>query len=67
MEEKERRLTARNDNPEEVHQEKVKPEIVPLGPAVRDVFVVEVEHGCSIVEDITIDDTEAYQTLQRVS
>lgn len=36
-------LTARNDNPDEVHEEKVEPEVIGLGAAVGQVFVVMVE------------------------
>lgn len=47
-------LTARNHNPNKVHEEKVKPEIVGFWSAICQVLVVMIEHASSIVEDIAI-------------
>lgn len=60
-------LTARYDNPDEVHEEVITPEVVCFGPAVGDSFVVVVEHARCIVEDITVYLTQGNQRLKRVS
>jgi hypothetical protein len=48
-------LTARDNNPKEIHHEVVAPEIVSLRSAVGQVLVVMVKHGCRIVEHVAID------------
>lgn len=47
-------LTTRNHNPYEVHEEKVKPEIIGFRSAISQILVVVIEHARSIVEDIAI-------------
>ena len=42
-------LTARDDNPDKVHEEVVAPEIVGFGPAVSKALVIVIEHaGCVV-------------------
>ena len=47
-------LTARYDNPDEVHEDKVKPEIVCFRSAVCQILVIVVEHARSIVENVAV-------------
>lgn len=61
-----RRLTARYDDPNEVHEKVITPEIVCLRSAVRDSFIVVVEHAGRVIKDIAIDLAEGYQCLERV-
>ena len=60
-------LTARDSNPDKVHEAIVAPEVVGFGPTIRDTLVVMVEHACCIVEDITIYLTNGHQCLERMS
>lgn len=47
-------LTARDDNPNEVHKEEVEPEIVGFWSAINQVLMVIIEHAGRIVENIAI-------------
>lgn len=47
-------LTARNDNPNEVEENEVKPEIVSFWSAVGQILVVIIKHAGRVVENITI-------------
>lgn len=60
-------LTAWNDNPDEVHEEKVAPEIVGFRPTVCQVLVVMIEHAGGIVENVAIYLAEGHHCLQRIS
>ena len=42
-------LTSRNNNPDKIHEDEVKPKVISLGPAVGQVLVVMVKHGGRIV------------------
>jgi hypothetical protein len=44
-------LTARENHPDEVHEEVVTPEIEKFWPRICDVLVVVIEHAGGIVED----------------
>ena len=59
--------TSRKHDPNEVHEKVVEPKIISLRPAILYIVVVEVEHGCGVVQDIAIDLTEANNELQRVA
>ena len=43
------KLTSRDHNPNEIHEEIVEPKVIRLGSAVLDIAVVVVEHGCAVV------------------
>lgn len=49
------KLTRGNNNPNEVHEEVIAPEIVWFGSAVRQPGVVMVKHAGRIVEHITVE------------
>jgi hypothetical protein len=43
-------LTAGNDNPDEVHENEVEPEIIAFWSVIGRVFVVMIEHGGGVIE-----------------
>jgi hypothetical protein len=47
-------LTARNNNPDEVHEKEVEPEVIRFRSAVCQILVVVIEHGRSIVKHIAV-------------
>ena len=49
------RPTARYDDPDEIHEEIVAPEIVSFGATVGQPFVVVVKHAGCVVQNITVD------------
>jgi hypothetical protein len=57
-------LTARYDNPDEVHEEEVKPEVVCFRSAVCQVLVIVVEHARSIVENVAVYLTQGKDSLE---
>jgi hypothetical protein len=57
-------LTARYDNPDEVHEEEVKPEVVCFRSAVCQVLVIVIEHARSIVENVAIYLTQGDHSLK---
>jgi len=60
-------LTAWDDDPDEVHEEKVAPEIVGFRPTICQVLVVMVEHAGGIVENIAINLAKGHNCLQWIS
>lgn len=44
-----RMLTARNDNPDEIHEEEIEPEVICLRSAVCQALVIVVKHAGGIV------------------
>ena len=56
-------LTARDDDPNKIHEKIVCPEIISLWPTVFHTFEVEIKHACSVVEYIAIYLTEGNQCL----
>jgi hypothetical protein len=58
-------LTARYDNPDEVHEEEVKPEVVCFRSAVCQVLVIVVEHARSKVENVAVYLTQGDHSLER--
>ena len=61
------KLTSRKDDPDEVHEKVVEPEIVSFRPAILYVMMVEVEHGCGVVQNVAIYLTKANDELERVA
>lgn len=59
-------LTAWYDHPDEIREEVVPPEVVGFRPAVRDPFVVVIEHARGIVENKSIDLAERHHSLERM-
>lgn len=57
-------LTARYDNPDEVHEEEVKPEVVCFRSAVCQVLVIVVEHARSVVENVAVYLTQGDHSLE---
>ena len=48
-------LTAWNNDPDEVHEEIVNPEIIRFWSAITKTLMIEVEHACGVVEDVSVD------------
>jgi hypothetical protein len=59
-------LTAWNDNPDEIHEKEIKPEIVSLGSAIRHVFVVMIEQAGSVIENKAIYLAKGNHCLKRM-
>lgn len=59
--------TAGDEDPEEVHEKVVSPEIVSLRTGVCDAIEVVVEHARSVVENVAVDLTHGDNDLERVS
>jgi hypothetical protein len=57
-------LTARYDNPDEVHEEEVKPEVICFRSAVCQVLVIVIEHARSIVENVAVYLTQGDHSLE---
>ena len=57
-------LTARYDNPDEVHEEEVKPKVVCFRSAVCQVLVIVVEHARSVVENVAVYLTQGDHSLE---
>lgn len=62
-----KKLTARYYDPDEIHEEVVTPEIPCFGSAIRDPFVVVIEHTGRVVEDITVDLPQTHHCLEWMS
>ena len=60
-------LTTRYNNPDEVHEEIVEPEVVRLWPAVRETLVVMIKHAGSIVQNVAIYLPKRDHRLQRMA
>lgn len=60
-------LTAWDDDPDEVHEEIISPEVVRFWSAVCKTFVVVIEHACSVIEDVAVYLAKRDQGLQRVT
>jgi hypothetical protein len=60
-------LTARNHDPDEVHEKEVEPEIICFWPAICQILVVVIEHAGCIVKNIAIYLAQRHQSLKRVS
>lgn len=60
-------LTTGYNDPDKVHEEVVTPEIIRLGPAICDAFVVMIKHAGCIVKDISVNLTKAHYGLERMS
>lgn len=58
------RLTSWHDNPDEIHEEVIEPEVVSLWPAVDQSEKVFIESIGGIVENIPVDLTEGDDQLQ---
>ena len=56
-------LTARDDNPNEVDETEVEPEIVRFWSAVGQVLMIIFEHAGRVVENITIYLSKGYYCL----
>jgi hypothetical protein len=61
------RLTARENHPNEIHEEIITPEIKELRPAIRNILVIVIKHARRIVKNQAIDLSHAHNNLQRVS
>lgn len=61
------KLTARYDDPDEIHEEVVTPEIVCFGSRIRDPFVVVIEHTGRVIEDITVYLPQTHHCLKWMS
>ena len=51
---KNRARTARDDDPDEVHEEVVTPEVIRFWSAIRETLVIVVKHARSVVEDVAV-------------
>jgi hypothetical protein len=60
-------LTARENHPNEVHEEVVSPEVQKLGSRVRDLRVVVIEHAGCVVENQAVDLAHADDDLEGVA
>lgn len=60
-------LTGGNDDPDEVHENEVEPEIVSLGSAVCQVLMVVIEHACGVVENIAVYLSKRYHCLKWIA
>jgi len=60
-------LTARENHPNEVHEEVVTPEVQKLGSRVRDLRVVVIEHAGCVVENQAVDLAHADDDLEGVA
>ena len=56
-------LTARDDNPDKVHEEIIAPEIVCFWPAVCKTLVIVIKHTSCVVEDVAVDLAHRYYGL----
>ena len=57
-------LTARENHPDEVHEEVVAPEVEELRARVRHLLVVVIEHAGGVVEDEAVDLPDAHDDLE---
>jgi hypothetical protein len=55
------------DNPDEVHEDEVEPEIVCFRTTVAEVFVVVVEQACGVVEDVSVNLPDRDDCLDRIA
>lgn len=60
-------LTAGNDDPDEVHEEEVEPEVVCFRAAILLASIVQIKHAGRIVENIAVDLAERDDALERIS
>ena len=60
------RPTKRNDDPDEVHQEIVHPEIVGLWPGIRTIMGVVIEETGRIVQRVSVEMRHTSRQLQRM-
>ena len=60
-------LTARDDNPDKIHEEIVAPKVVWLRSGIIETFMIKVEHAGGVVEDVTVYLTQRDHCLKRVA
>jgi len=53
----------RDHNPDEVHEEKVEPKIIPFRSTIREVFMVVVEQASGIIQDVSVYLTKGHHGL----
>jgi len=61
------RLTAREDHPDEVHEEVIAPEVEKFRSRVCDLRIVVIEHAGGIVENQSINLAHANNDLKRMA
>jgi hypothetical protein len=61
------RLTARENHPDEVHEEVISPEVQKLRSRVCDLRIVVIEHAGCVVEDQTVDLANTDDDLERMA
>ena len=62
-----KKLTPRNDDPDEIEEKVVEPKVIGLWPPMGEPFVVMIKHACRVVQNIAVDLSHRNQGLERIS
>lgn len=60
-------LTGRHNDPNEIQEEVIAPEVVSLWPTVGQTIEIMIKHASGIIEDIPVDVSDRHNDLKRVT
>lgn len=61
------RHTARYDDPDEVHEEEIEPEIIRFWSAIDQIFVVQFEEVGGVIKNVAVNLAQRDDSLERIA